>query len=534
MSPATLLLRSGLVVDGLGSPAAVGDVLVQGGRVAAVGGTIEPPAGAEVVDARGRVVCPGFVDIHTHSDLTLLSNPDGHSKVRQGVTTEVVGNCGLGLAPLAPDVDLHTVREAVGYLDLDPAVAVTWRDVGAYLDVLAAAGPTPNVAAFAAHLPIRASVLGLDDVDPDPHQLDRMTAMLDEALEQGAVGFSTGLVYAPLCFAPHRELVAFGARVAAHDRLFAWHVRDYADGLLASVTQALDVARATGCRTQISHLVSVGRRNWGTVRHALEAVDEARGEGLDVGVDIYPYLAGNAPLSQRLPSWAQAGGPDRMRAVAADPATRARIRAEWAAPPGSEVGPEEIVVNWLPDDGDQSLVGHSLAALAESLSRSADDVLLDLVADYGASVLMVAGGRSEQDLRDVLTHPAAVVASDGQALDPHGPTGAGLPHPRCYGTFPRYLSGFGSGFGPGLVDDIRRCTSAAADRVGLRDRGRLEVGAPADLLVLDPETLADTATFQAPHQYPTGVDLVVVAGRVVVDHGRTTGARPGRLLRAES
>ncbi len=514
-----LVVRGGEVHDGLGSPAVHADVVLTDGRVNAVGGGV--PSGAEVLNATGKVVCPGFVDIHTHSDLTVLSNGLGPSKIRQGVTTEVVGNCGLGMAPLGETADLDELRPAAAYLDVDPAVTIGWRDQRGYLDALAGAGLGLNVGALAAHIPIRGSVLGLGDTAPSAADLDAMCGLLGAALDAGALGLSTGLVYAPLCYAPPEELRRLAEVVAERGKLFAWHVRDYGDDLLESVTQALEVTRATGVRTQISHLVSVGRRNWGSVRKTLDLVDAANASGFDVGVDVYPYTAGNAPLAQLLPPWVQDGGTDAMRERLHDDAVRAEVLDHFG---GNPLGWDEIAVCAVPPDGDHSLVGRFISDLGGDGNQAA----LELLATYGGAVMMVAYGRDEGDVRAVLDHPAAVVASDGQALDPDGPTGAGRPHPRSYGTFPRYLSRYADD----LADGIRRCTSAPADRVGLTDRGRLVPGAAADLLVLDPATLADTATFTEPARFPTGVDAVVVNGRLTLDHGRDLGVRAGSVLTA--
>ncbi|WP_203719216.1 N-acyl-D-amino-acid deacylase family protein, partial [Asanoa siamensis] len=335
-----LLLAGGLVVDGSGTPAVRADVLVRDGRVAALGAGL---TAAVVRDVTDRVVCPGFVDIHTHSDLTLLSDPRGLSKVHQGVTTEVVGNCGLGVAPLAPGAPVAFVRQAVGYLDLDPAVDWSWPDLAGYLAALASAGPGLNVASLVGHLALHASVVGFSDRPASPAEIDRMCTLLGDALDAGAVGLSTGLVYAPLPYVREDELLALARVVADRDRIFTWHVRNYDDDLLGSVDQAVRVARATGARTQISHLAAVGRRNWGAVRRALDLVDAANADGFDVGVDIYPYLHGNAPLSQLLPASTQEGGPAVWASALQDPAVRAAVRAAWVDRP---TGWDEITVSW--------------------------------------------------------------------------------------------------------------------------------------------------------------------------------------------
>jgi N-acyl-D-aspartate/D-glutamate deacylase len=515
-----LLLTGGLVVDGTGAPPRRADVLVRDGRVAAVGSVV---ADVPQRDVTGRVVCPGFVDIHTHSDLTLLSDPRGLSKVHQGVTTEVVGNCGLGVAPPGPDP--AGLRQAVSYLDLDAAVGWPWHDLTGYLDAVTRARPGLNVAAFVGHLPLHAAVCGFSDRPASTVDLDRMTGLLRDALDAGAVGLSTGLVYAPLPYVREDELVALARVTASRDKLFAWHIRNYDDDLIGSAAQAVRVARETGCRTQISHLQAVGPRNWGSVRQVLDLVDAANADGFDVGVDIYPYIHGNAPLAQLLPAWAQDGGPSVWMPMLRDPVVRNRVRTEWT---DRESRWDEITISWTTRPVPDPEVGRGVAELAAERGLTGSEVVLDILAELGMGVMMTAGGRDEADLLSVLAHPAAVVASDGLALDPDGVTGAGLPHPRSYGTFPRYLTRYGQS---DLADAVRRCTGAPAARVGLGDRGVLRQGAPADVVVFDPATLNDTATFTSPHRFAEGIDLVLVNGVSTVDRGRHTGSRAGIVER---
>lgn len=524
-STVDLLLTGGCLVDGRGGPERAADVAVADGRIVAVGPSTGLPA-ARVVDVRGLVVCPGFVDVHTHSDLTLLSNPAAHSKVRQGVTTEVIGNCGLGPVPVLPETDLPALRVAVGYLDRDPAVAWSWRTLPEYLSALRAARPAVNVVPLVGHVPLRAATVGFARRAATPPELDRMCGLLAEDLAAGAAGLSTGMVYPPASYADEAELTALGRVAAAHDAVFAWHVRDYADGLLDSVAQALRVGGRAGCRIQISHLAAVGRRNWGAVRAALELVSAAHERGLDVGVDAYPYLAGNASLFQLMPGWAQEGGDAALLRRLRDRAVRERIRQELARYP---VGWDEISISRVPDD-DPGVVGASVAALAAARHRCGADVVMDLLLEYDNAVDMIAGGRSEDDLRTVLAHPLTVIGSDGFSLDPHGPTGTGRPHPRSYGCFPRVLAAYtGGATGLPLTEAVAKCTGRAAARVGLTDRGVVATGYAADLVVFDPAAIRDRATFARPQRYPDGIRLVVVNGEVVVD-GDHSGARPGAVV----
>lgn len=491
------LLAGGTLVDGTGAAPRLADVLVTGDRVTDVLTPGTKVRGVPRVDVPGRVVCPGFVDIHTHSDLTLLSNPLAHSKVRQGVTTEVVGNCGLGVAPLGTDV--AALRAAVAYLDQDPAVAFAWRTVGEYLD--AVAGRSVHVATLVGHIPIRAAVMGFADRPATAAEVDAMCAVLADALADGALGLSTGLVYPPLRAAGTDELRALAEVVADHDAVFAWHLRDYGDDLVPSAAEAVRIAELTGARTQISHLAAVGQRNWGRVDDVLAMPG--------VGFDTYPYLAGNAPLSQLLPDFVT---PDALT----DPGVRAEVARAWT---GNALPWTEITVS---GGAAETVLGRTIAELADG-SAAPSEVAMDLIAAHGHAVIMTAGGRSERDLRTVLSHPDTVVASDGLALDPAGPTGHGFPHPRSYGTFPHAIAEFRDQ----LATVVHKCTQAPAVRVGLTDRGVLAPGRLADIVVLDMERLADRATFTRPQRFPAGVERVFVAGTMVVAAGEHTGARPG-------
>jgi N-acyl-D-aspartate/D-glutamate deacylase len=350
-----------------------------------------------------------------------------------------------------------------------------------------------------------------------------MCGLLDDALAAGAAGASTGLMYAPLTYAREEELTALGHAVAARDRLFSWHIRDYGDHLLDSVRQVLRVAEATGCRTQISHLLAVGQRNWGKVARALELVDAARERGADVAADMYPYLAGNAPLSQLLPAWAQAGGEAAMRDRLAGEPVRRRVREEWRDLPTSW---SEVTVSRVPAER-PDVTGRTLADLGGA------DAALDLIAEFGNAVMMVAGGRSEEDLLAVLRHPATVIGSDGQALDPDGPTGLGTPHPRSYGCYPRLFADHVRTGRLPLAETVRKCTGAPAARAGLRDRGELAPGKAADVVVFAPDRIADLATYAEPQRYPDGIRAVLVNGQVVVEDGAHLGERPGTVLRID-
>lgn len=510
-----LVIRGGTVVDGTGKPARRADVGIHGGRIVEIG-DLGTRAAADVLEARDYTVLPGFVDIHTHSDLSLLSDGRARSAIGQGVTTEIVGNCGLGVFPCGRGRVRDVIREAVSLIDVDPAVTWDWEDVTGYRRAVEDSRPSVNVVALTGHIPLRL-VAAMDSRGPlGQSATRRMADLLGEALDAGAAGLSTGLMYPPAIDADLDELVALGHVVATHDRLFSVHMRNYSDSLDAAVVEALSIAEATGCRLQISHLAVAGRRNWGGVVSALDRIDAGRARGLDVAIDLYPYLAGSANLSQIVPTWAQAGGAQALLARLQDPADRLRIRREWEA--SLFLGWDEIEISWVgPELAD--VLGLDIAEIGRRWGADPAEAALDLIALSENRAAMVAYGRSEKDMLAALSHPAAMIGSDGLALDPSGPSGAGRPHPRSYGCFPRLM-------GPlvrrGVIEferAVQLCTSVPADRVGLGDRGRIAPGAVADVVVLDPAVVADTATFQQPAQFPVGIEAVIVSGAVVVKAG---------------
>jgi len=526
-----LIVRGGTLVDGQGSRRRRADVGVRDGRVAAIGDLAAADA-AQSIDAAGRIVAPGFVDIHTHSDYTILSDARAQSAVRQGTTTHVIGNCGMSPWPAPPD-HAGEVRTAVNVVDPDPSVRVTWTNLPGYRAAVEAARPALNIAPLVGHVTLRVAAEGNR---PGP-ALDRgrvgMVRMLEEALEAGAPGLSTGLMYPPAMYADRDELDSLARVVASRDRLFAVHMRNYNDHLLEAVDEAIDVARVTGCRLQLSHMAAAGRRNWGKVPQALERIDAAQREGLDVATDIYPYIAGSANLSQLLPEWAQAGGTDSIVARLWSMQERRRIVEEWRT--SLFFGWDEVELS-LVDPGMEADLGRTVAAVAESRHRDPSEAALDLIRDTENRVMMVAYGRSEDDLRSVLRHSSTSIGSDGLAMDPHGPSGAGRPHPRSFGCYPRFLGRYVRD--EGLMDletAIAMCTSRPADRAGLRDRGRVVEGAAADLVVFDAGTILDRATFREPHQFPIGVGAVVVNGEIVVEGDVQHGdRRPGQVLEVRS
>ncbi len=528
-APFDLLLVGGTVVDGTGVPGRLADVGIRGDRIEAVGDLAL--AGATLrIDARDRVVAPGFIDAHSHSDLTLLSDGRGLSKVHQGVTTEIVGNCGLGVAPLSDLDAIGGVRDAIFLIDPDPSVEWNWRSMAEYFQRVEDSGVSINVAALAGHLAIHASVMGYDDRAPTSDEVLRMQELVDSALAEGAIGLSTGLMYPPIAYAALEELTALGEVVARYDRVFAMHMRNYGDHVVEAVDEAMRVGEAAGCRIQASHLAVVGQRNWGKARQALARMDEARARGVRARADLYPYLAGSANLSQLLPGWVHEGGTQAMVSRLRTPALRERIRVEWRSTLVQRW--DDVLVSWVRAGGDTSVVGKRISEIAAERRISPEEAVFDLIAAEDGLVNMIAFGRSEDDVLEVLRHPDTLIGSDGLAVDPEGPSGTGHPHPRYYGCYPRLLGRYVREQGAlSLESAIWRSSGLVAETFGLLDRGTLEPGRAADVVVFDSASVIDQASFLEPQQFPLGIDAVVVNGTLVIDHGHHTGASPGRVLR---
>lgn len=523
-----LVVGGGTVIDGTGGPSRRADVGVADGRISAIGDLGAAEAG-ERIDAGGLVVAPGFVDLHSHSDLTLLSAPDAPSKVRQGVTTEINGNCGMGPFPNPPERATE-IRSANANIDNDLAVAWSWHDLPGYANALHDTGIALNTAPLVGHMPLRVAAAGQAARPLDGAETARLVGYLDAALTDGAIGFSTGLMFPPAMSADRDELIAIAHTVRKHDKVFAAHFRNYSDRMLEGVDEMLDIGRATGVKLQLSHLAVAGRRNWGKVPKALEKIDGARRDGLDVACDIYPYIAGSANLSQLLPNWAQAGGAPGIVERLGREADVARVLKDWE----TELffGWDEIEVA-SEEPGLEDTLGLTVAKVGELWGMEGGRAATELIRRSEDRVVMVAYGRSEDDLRAVLRHEATSIGSDGLAMTPHGPSGAGRPHPRNYGCYPRFLGRYvrDQGLVP-LETAIAMCTSRPAARAGLTDRGTIAEGRAADLVLFDPATILDTATFQAPAGDPIGIHGVLVAGTRVLGGRAEAAARPGRVLTA--
>ncbi len=524
-----ILIRGGLVIDGSGRPGEIGDIAVHDGRIAAVGRSL-PQAGARIIDADGLAVTPGFIDIKTHSDFTLPINPKAESKVRQGVTTEIVGHCGFSTAPVLPG-KLELIRD---YLSASapwlPFREVSFRE---YLDTFPATAV--NAGMLVGHHTLRLNVMGMAARAPSPSELAQMTALLEEALAAGALGLSTGLFTPPGSYAERAEIVAFCQVLKRHNAAYFTHLRDESNKVIEAVEEAIDIARTCGIHVEIVHLKCSGTDNWGKAAQILAMIEAAREEGLAIDCDAYPYAAGSNPLKNLLPQWVQSGGVEAMLARLALPEARARIRAEierdglnnWGRIPSWDCVQISISPH-LPQHA-----GDTFGALAAARGRDPVDVVCDyLIEDKGATRVLITS-ISEDDIREIVRSPTALVGSDGNCVADYGIVAQGMPHPRFYGTFPRIIGHYVSEeqLLP-LETAVRKMTGATAEALRLSDRGLLKEGYRADIAIFDPADFKDRATYAAPHQYPSGArTTVLINGVAVVENAQHTGALPGMVLR---
>jgi dihydroorotase/N-acyl-D-amino-acid deacylase len=522
-----LIVRGGLVFDGLASAPRAADVGIRRDEIVAVGDLAACEA-EDVIDASGLVVAPGFIDCHTHSDLAFRLAGEhaelASGAVRQGVTTEIAGNCGFSVFPVLPE----TRPQAERYLAamLGPA-ELAWNDLDGYADALRARGSYANVATLVGHGTVRAAVLGFEDRAPDRGELDRMVGLVDDALDQGAVGLSSGLIYSPGLSADSDELAALCAAVARRGRPYTTHMRSETRDLVAATAETLAIGRDGGVPLHISHHKAAGRANWGRTQQTLGMIDAASAQGVAVTMDVYPYTAGSTILGTLLPPWALAGGAQAVAQRLRSPSDRERIRFDLEhGLPGWEnfaqaAGWEGVSVAAC---SDAALEGRSLAEIAADTDRDAADVMLDLLLEHEGRVTVVLHFMDEADVRRVIAHPLAMIASDGIPLP-------GKPHPRWCGTFARVLGRYARD--ERLLDlatAIAKMTSMPAERFGLRGRGRIAEGAKADVVVVDPDVIADRATFADPLAGPVGLHRVIVNGQVVVADGALTGRRPGTFV----
>lgn len=522
-----IAILGGLVYDGLGNTPLRSNVYISEGRIACV--SLDAGLGADdTIAASGLAVAPGFIDTHSHSDLLLFSDPFEKSKITQGITTEIVGQDGFSVAPIRMEVQPELARYLSGLAG--QLEEWKWDTFESYLHRIEELHAAVNVASLVGNGTLRAMTVGFERKPSSEDELQQMKTLLDDAMAQGAVGMSSGLIYALSSYADENELTELCKVVAKYGGVYVTHLRNEADRLVESVDEAIRISRRSGTRLHISHHKAVGRRNWGKTKRTLDRIDSEAAQGLSISCDMYPYTAGSTMLSALLPPWALEGGPKALRERLNDPEHRSQIMKELEE--GSQgwssyaqlAGWDKILITYCKARRD--VEGKSIAEISKERSISPAQVVIDLLLESEEAVSMVVFHISEDDVRRVISHRCSTVCTDGLLI--------GNPHPRAYGSFPRVLRRYAIEERLLKIEDaIRKMTSLPASIFGLKDRGAVKEGAYADLVIFDPQRIRDTATYESPKQLAEGIRCVIVNGQVVFDRGRFTGALPGKPLRKD-
>lgn len=522
-----LVFRGCRVIDGEGTPEFPADVRIENDRIAEIGHRL---TATRVIDADGLVLAPGFIDMHAHSDLQILAEPEHIAKVSQGVTLEVIGQDGLSYAPVDDNTLTNLRTQIAGWNDDPPGFDWNWRSVAEYLDRLDS-GVAANAAYLVPQGTLRMLCVGYDDRPATDTELRRMRELLAQSLDEGAFGMSSGLTYTPGMYADTRELTALCEVVGAKGGFYSPHHRSYGAGALAAYVEMIEISKLSGCPLHLAHATMNFGVNKGKASDLLSLLDSALDEGCDITLDTYPYLPGSTSLHALLPSWVSEGGIEETLRRLRDPACRQRIRVVMEEE-GSD-GCHGVPIDWntieingvrFPENNSE-LLGKSISESAQAAGKEPTELYLDVLISerLGSSCLMHVG--HEENVQAIMRHRVHTVGSDGLLV-------GARPHPRAWGTFPRYLAHYVRDLGVlGLEECVQHMTSRAADRLGLPDRGRIHPGFAADLVLFDPDTVADTATYDDPRQSASGIPYVLVNGVPVIDDGRRTDSNPGHSLR---
>lgn len=521
-----VLIKNGTVMDGSGTPAVKADVGIKGNKIEAIGSLGDAQA-AKVIDAAGMAVAPGFIDMHSHGDGMLPFLPTADSKIYMGVTTEVVGNCGSSMAPMN---DVMRTEQNESYAQAGPAREVSWLTFEEYLDFIRNNGISVNMYPLVGHGAVRETVMGMSDAEPTAKQLDEMKSEVRKAMRAGARGFSTGLIYTPSVYAKTDELIALTQVAKDEGGIYTSHIRGEANTLLEALDEAIEIGRQTGISVEISHFKASGIYNWWKMDKAIEKLEKARAEGMNLHADMYPYHASNTGLSSIIPSWAHVGGRDAMIARLKNPADRKQIHLELADNLNTvHIGWDKIMVSSCPKLPE--VEGKTLQQIADERNLHPLDASMDLLIETEINVSIIMFTINEENVEKGLVLPYVSIGSDGSGYAASGPYAIGKPHPRNFGTFARVLGYYAREKELFSMEEaVRKMTSLPASKLGLTDRGLLKPGYYADIAVFDSLTVRDTATFTDPKHYAAGIPWVLTNGKVVIENGKHNGGLPGMVL----
>lgn len=524
-----ILISGGEIIDGTGRKGFIADIGIKNGTIAAIG-NLNGSDAAVKIDGRGLKVVPGFIDIHSHTDVDLILNPNAESKIRQGVTTEITGQDGFSWGPLGgPELE-KTLSDFKDEYNED----ISWRTLREFLDNFSSRKFSPNLATMAGLGSIREYVIGLDDRPASDAELDKMRSEVVKAIEGGAIGVSTGLEYTPGSFASTEELIELCKAAPQRYRLYATHMRNEDDTVLEAIDEAVRIARESGSRLEISHLKVSGKSNWHKADEALAKIDRAAEEGIEVHADRYTYVAYYTGLANLFPLWSRDGGTGKFLERLKDQALKEKMK-EYAEKKVSNLDGEwnGVLISSIKKDEMKIYQGKTIKQIAEESGNDCFDTTVKLIIESENNVDMSGFGMEENSTEKILAHPRVMISSDYGSHAPYPPMNKNIAHPRAYGTFPRAIAKYVRESNIcSLEEMIKKMTSMPADKLGIKDRGRLEKSKAADVVLFDYKKIRDKATYVEPHQYPEGIPYVIVNGEVVIKEGEHTGAFPGKVLRS--
>lgn len=522
-----LLLKNARIIDGTGTPWYRGDVGIKGATIEFAGYSCDSGEAKKVIDAGGHILCPGFIDSHSHSDLRLFDEPLAHAKIMQGITTENLGLDGMSMAPIR-DEDKSNWQTAISGLDGKSQKAWRWNTFSSYLDCLDDLKPSPNVSSYIGLGTVRHHVMGMTERSPSSAELVAMKELIAEAMESGARGISAGLIYTPNKYQSEPELIELAAVAASYDGLFDVHMRNEADHMDDALAEIIRIGRATGIRILITHFKARGKRNWGKAGKYLATIEKARDAGVDIGIAQYPYTANSTLMHVVVPPWYHSRGMDGLLAAIRD--EREQVKKDMLVTEGWEnfsqvMGWENIYVSSVESSENAWCEGKSAVEIARIRGTSPEDAILDLLVEEKLAVGLIGHGMSEDDVMAGMRHATMCCITDGLL-------GGSKPHPRTFAAFPRFIRRYVKEKKLLTLEDaIRKMTWSSASKLKLKRKGLVLAGMDADLVIFDEDTIADTNTFDNPRVHPQGIDYVIVNGQITVDHGKHTGVRAGRTIR---
>ncbi len=535
-----LLISNGTIIDGTGKERYIGDIGIKDGYICKIGSKIDDKA-KEYIDAEGKVVSPGFIDAHGHSDFTLFINNKGESKIRQGITTEVVGNCGFTAAPVREEHfdDLLQYLANTTVLSDEQKKNWKWKSQKEFIDSFSKEGLSFNIVPLVGHGTIRVAVMGFEKREPTKEELNEMLSLLKYEMENGLFGLSTGLEYEPGSYSKTDELIEMCKIVKEYDGVYTTHMKNEGRDLLNCLEEAIEIGKKSGVSVEISHLKAQYKANWGKVNQALDMIDEAYKNGINIGFDVYPYTAFGSGLIDLIPPWAKASGANKMVEILKNDTLRSKViedmkkdSEEWENPMLAKDWDKSIKIAMLKTEKNRKYEGCNIYEIAKDMKCSSYEAVIRLLIEEEAAIKSIYFAMCEEDLETVMKHPRAKFCTDGRAVATYGELGRGSVHPRYYGTYPRILGHYVRDKNiMSLEEAIKKSTMLPAKKFKLNKRGKLEEGYYADITIFDPDKVIDKATFDEPHQYPEGIEYVIVNGNVVIAKGEHTEKLPGKVLK---